>query len=196
MSFKKNVYVVILLIILFSFGSLFAQQRIDSKYIVRTFIDEEGNSIDEIIVPGRPPVNHREPVVDLPDPFVSDAINILTNVPAFDWSFGCSATSAAMMAGHYDNTIFPEMYTGPTNGGVMPMTNAIWGSVTINGEVRKQCPLSATRNGVDGRTTLGHVDDYWHSYGSSNDPYYGNWTQHTYDDCTSDYMGTNQYRIF
>jgi len=36
------------------------------------------------------------------------------------------------------------MYAGPTNGGVMPMTNASWGTVVINGETRAQCPLSAT----------------------------------------------------
>jgi len=86
------------------------------------------------------------------------------------------------------------MYTGPANWGFMPMDNSSWGTVVINGETRDQCPLSATRNTVDGRTTRGHVDDYWVQYGSTaNDPYIVNgWTQHTYSDCTGDFMGTNQ----
>jgi hypothetical protein len=39
----------------------------------------------------------------------------------------------------------------------------------------------------------GHVDDYWDAYGSTVDPYYGNWAEHGYADCTADFMGTNQY---
>jgi hypothetical protein len=97
------------------------------------------------------------------------------------------------MFGHYDNAGYPNMYTGPTNGGVFPMTNAIWGTVVINGETRAQCPLSATRQGLDGRAIKGHVDDYWVQYGSSlPDPFIGNWTEHTKGECTGDYMGTNQ----
>ncbi|TSA28506.1 PKD domain-containing protein [bacterium] len=180
----KKIVLLFVLIILFE-QILFAQTKIPGEYIVRTFIDEDGNSIDEIIVPGRPPADHREPAVELPDPSLSDAINILSNVPAFDWSYGCSATSGAMISGYYDNGSYPNMYTGPTNGGVVPMDNSIWGS--------GECPLSATHQGYDGLTVRGHVDDYWSYYGSTVDPYYGNWTEHGYADCTADYMGTNQY---
>ena len=178
------IFILFLIIFLCAF-ELFAIERIDSKYLIRTFIDENGYEIDEIIVPGRPPKYHREPAVELPDPSSSDAINILSNVPAFDWSYGCSATSAAMIAGYYDNNNYPNMYTGPTNGGVIPMDNSIWGS--------GECPLSATHQGIDGLAVRGHVDDYWYSYCSTIDPYYGNWTEHGYADCTADYMGTNQY---
>ena len=97
------------------------------------------------------------------------------------------------MFGYYDNTGYPNMYAGPTNGGVFPMSNAAWGTTVINGESRALCPLSATRLGLDGRTTKGHVDDYWVSYGSSApDPFIGNWTEHVHGDCTADYMGSNQ----
>jgi len=180
----KKTVILLILFILFSIPIL-SQTKIPSDYIVRTFIDEEGNSIDEIIVPGRPPADHREPAVELPDPAFSDEINILTNVPAFDWSYGCSATSGAMIAGYYDNGTYPNMYTGPANGGVVPLNNSIWGS--------GECPLSATHQGYDGLSVRGHVDDYWSSYGSTTDPYYGYWTEHGYADCTADYMGTNQY---
>lgn len=154
-------------------------------YVVRTFFDENGNEIEEIIVPGRPPDDHREPAVEVPLPDPERGINVLGNVPAFDWCYGCSPTSAAMMAGYYDRTDFADMYTGPTNGGVVPMNNGTWGY--------GECPLSATHQGYDGLSSRGHADDYWDSYGSSNDPYYGNWTEHGYADCTADYMGTNQY---
>ena len=48
-----------------------------------------------------------------------------------------------------------------------------------------------------GGLSRGHVDDYWILYGSGNpDPYITNgWTEHTYGDCTGDYMGTNQSDI-
>lgn len=159
-----------------------------SNFISDTIIDANGDTIIQILVPGYPPGNHRAPVA-----VITETATTLPNVPAYDWSFGCSATAAAMMAGYYDQTGYPNMYTGPTNGGVAPMTNEVWGSVTINGEIRKQCPISATRQGLDGRTEFGHVDDYWIVYGSSApDPYIGNWPQHTYGDCTGDFMKTNQ----
>ncbi|MCF7858415.1 MAG: C39 family peptidase, partial [Candidatus Cloacimonetes bacterium] len=185
-NFKQLFLFWLIMIMIFSINLLSAQQKIDKKFIVRTFIDENGKSIDEIIVPGRPPVDYREPAVVLPDPNTSETINVLTNVPAFDWSYGCSATSAAMMAGYYDNTIHPEMYTGPTNNGVVPMNNSSWGT--------GECPLSATHQGYDGLSSRGHVDDYWISYGSTaSDPYItGGWTPHTNADCTADFMGTNQ----
>jgi hypothetical protein len=158
------------------------------KYIIETIITEDGDTLCRISVPGKPPENYKAPIA-----YPTDASKTLPSVPAFDWSFGCSATSAAMIAGYYDNMGYPNMYTGPTNGGVMPMNNSSWPDVYINGEWRHQCPLSATRNGVDGRSVRGHVDDYWVSYLSGlPDPYIGNWTQHTYGECTGDYMKTNQ----
>jgi hypothetical protein len=55
----------------------------------------------------------------------------LSDVPAFDWSYGCSATSGAMMAGYYDRTGYDDMYTGPNNGGVCPLNNGTWGLVLL-----------------------------------------------------------------
>ena len=118
-----------------------------------------------------------------------NAIAKLTDVPAFDWCYGCSATSAAMMMGWYDRTGYPNMYTGPTNGGVCPMDNSSWGT--------RECPLSATHQGYDGLAIRGHVDDYWISSGSGGpDPYVASgWAQHAWGDCTADYMGTNQWKF-
>lgn len=119
----------------------------------------------------------------------SDALLPSAQVPALDWAYGCSATSAAMLFGYYDRAGYPNMYTGPTNGGVFPLDNSVWPTYT-NGH---ECPLSASHQGVDGRTTKGHVDDYWYGYGSSLDPYYGAWAEHTARGGTADYMGTSQY---
>jgi len=159
------------------------------NYIVDRFVDSTGREVVVIKVPGKPPDSFRMPAAD-----PTEATSILANVPAFDWCFGCSATSAAMMAGYYDRTGYSNMYAGPTNGGVSPMDNSVWGTVTINGEVRSQCPFSATRNGLDGRTTRGHVDDFWIKYlNPGPDPYIVNgWTMHTYGDCTADFMKTSQ----
>ncbi len=193
---RKSILSVLLLVLfIFSVTQVHAQTGTQKtlEYYVRTITDENGNQVDEIIVPGHPPENYRAPIAEPTESSV-----ILSDVPAFNWSFGCSATSAAMMAGYYDRTGYPNMYTGPGGSppGVMPLDNSEWGDVWIpsEGQWRHQCPLSATMNGLDGRTTLGHVDDYWYDYGDTLDPYYGNWTQHAYGECTGDYMGTNQYQ--
>lgn len=159
----------------------------DGPEVAERILLPDGRVIDKIVVPGGLPPAVKMATADLPAVNKATGINVLADVPAFDWSYGCSATSAAMMAGYYDNTGYPNMYTGPTNGGVCPLDNSAWGWMA------GECPLSATHQGFDGRVTKGHVDDYWVSYASSNpDPYIDNWTQHTRGDCTGDFMMTNQ----
>ena len=140
----------------------------DTSLVSRFYYD--GNLVDERETgPGLPPeiwmMNANAP--DLMD----NSTSMVADVPALDWSYGCSATSAGMYFGYYDRNGYPNLYTGPTNGGVFPLTNAVWG----NGEN----PLSASHKGIDGRTTKGHVDDYYYSYSSTIDPYYGNWAEHS-----------------
>jgi hypothetical protein len=90
------------------------------------------------------------------------------------------------------------MYTGPENGGVCPLDNSCWGRTTWPGPFTcGECPLSASHNGIDGRTTNGHVDDYWINYRLPGpDPWVGNWNwaEHTPQDCVGDYMGTSQWK--
>lgn len=162
--------------------------RLPDSLIEKTFIDKKGQMIDVVKVPGSPPSSYRMKAA-------TTSPNAVTlHLPAYNWSFGCAATSAAMIAGYYDQNGYPNIYSGPTNEGLMPMTNSIWGYAMINGEKRAQCPLSATRDNVDGRTTRGFVDDYWVKNNSSEpDPYITNgWTQHEYADCTGDFMKTGQ----
>ena len=100
-------------------------------------------------------------------------------VPAYPWVYGCSAVSGAMIAGYYDNIGYSNIYTGPTNGGVMPLVdNASWGSWVDNPPSPSgnftfyNNPLVASKLGLDGRTIRGSIDDYWVQYGSSSpDPY-------------------------
>jgi hypothetical protein len=99
-----------------------------------------------------------------------------------------------MMAGYYDRHGYPNMYAGPTNGGVCPLDNSSWGPSPEN---LGECPLSATHQGIDGRAIRGHADDYYYASESTVDPYdlYG-WTPHADGDCTADYMNTSRYVEF
>ena len=116
----------------------------------------------------------------------------LSQVPTSTWTYGCSATSAGMIFGYYDRVGYANMYTGPTNGGVAPLTSLGQGTGTpISGSIS----IIATKNGFDGRTTKGHVDDYWISSGSAGpDPWEGSWSEHAWEGCTADFMGTNQWK--
>jgi len=53
----------------------------------------------------------------------SPEVKVIQGVPAYIWSYGCFPTAAAMMLGYWDNHGFPNIYTGPTNDGNMPITN-------------------------------------------------------------------------
>jgi hypothetical protein len=179
----KTPCAVAIVVIITSAG--FALSPGDLPFVERIDLPH-GGTLDKIVVPGGLPPAVKMKSVRVPEPHTAAGINVLPNVPAFDWSYGCSATSAAMLAGYYDNTGYPNMYTGPVNGGRCPMNNSTWGY--------GECPLSATHNGLDGRTTRGHVDDYWVSYlNAGDDPFITNgWPEHGTADCTADFMRTNQ----
>ena len=128
-----------------------------------------------------PPAGVADHIVDV----VPQSAIMLSGVPTSSWTYGCSATSAGMMFGYYDRTGFPDMYTGPANGGVCPLA-----------DLGNQCSIIATENGFDGRATYGHVDDYWVSYGTPGpDPFEAApRPEQTWGGCTADYMGTNQWK--
>ncbi|HOG58508.1 MAG TPA: hypothetical protein PK137_00665 [Anaerolineaceae bacterium] len=118
----------------------------------------------------------------------------IANFPSYKWVFGCSAVSGAMISAYYDRNGYPNMYTGPTSGGLMPLTDTAWPTWSDGYETYPNNPLIASHKNVDGRTTRGSIDDYWVKYGSSaNDPYItGGWTQHTWGTAIGDYMKTSQ----
>jgi hypothetical protein len=162
--------------------------------LVRTFW-EGGEQIDEIAVPGRPPmIPAYMAAVTVPVPSQAAGINALSGVPAFTWCYGCAPTSAGMIMGYYDGHGYGNIYTGPANGGVCPLDNeAAWGYTVYPKVTCGECPLVASHDGVDGRTTRGHVDDHWIDYSDVGaDPFLANgWTRHGRD-CTADFMGSNQ----
>ena len=161
----KKITILIIAFLLFTL-SLFSQTEEEIQHLNR-------------------PENFRAPIAS----YDRNSVTI-SDVQAYVWSYGCSPTAMAMLVAYYDRHGFSNIYTGPTNSGVAPLTNASYGSGY--GGSSGQSPICASRNGLDGRTINGHCDDYFYSYGSSNDPYYGNWTEHGYGDCIADYTGTSQ----
>lgn len=155
------------------------------EFVVDVVETDDGDTIVGYSFPSPPPDPDSLPATPIVERIAASAV-MLSDVPAFDWSNGCSATSAAMMFGYYDRNGYSNMYDGPTNGGICPLNNAAWGDGSM--------PLSATKMGLDGLATRGHVDDYYLEYLSTTDPYVGNWTQHIYAGCTADFMGTSQYQ--
>ena len=190
----------ILLLMILATLSIWAAENTSSyeQYYQAEEVKVDGGVLLErftISSPPSPPLDISRATVSTIDSDQMGNTRTLTATPAFSWSFGCSATSGAMIAGYYDRTGYLNVYTGPTNGGLMPLDNSSWGTwVDSGGDTRAQCPLSATRDGLDGRSGRGHVDDYWIKYqNNDDDPFITNdWTEHTYNDCTADFMKTNQ----
>jgi hypothetical protein len=118
----------------------------------------------------------------------------IASFPSYSWVFGCSAVSGSMIAAYYDRNGYANIYTGPTNGGLMPITDTSWPEWSDGYETYPSNPLIASKKGLEGRTTRGSIDDYWIKYNSeSPDPYItGGWTQHTWGTAVGDYMKTSQ----
>jgi len=155
----------------------------------------DGTSISGYIIngpPAPPPGYEAEraaSMVPIPDGF------ILPNFPSFSWVFGCSAVSGSMIATYYDRGSYPNMYAGPTNGGVMPLSDTSWPTWSDGYETYPNNPLIASHINIDGRGAIkGSIDDYWVKYNSvANDPYItGGWPQHAWGTAIGDYMKTSQ----
>lgn len=175
-------------------------QVYNDNYSIQTMKLDSGEIVDIMIIngpPAPPPGFAKErTIVNLSAMGQSTSSKTLT-VPAFSWVFGCSSVSAAMIAGYYDRNGYPNMYTGPTNDGVMPMDNSTtyWPTWTDSiGDEYPNLPLAASKEGVDGRTSVGSIDDYWVEYNSTaDDPYItGGWSEHSSGTAVGDYMKTSQ----
>jgi len=172
-------------------------KQVNEHFSTQTTTYSDGAVLRRDIISGppKPPPGYEleRSAVALPESDKMTATRTLT-VPAYDWVFGCSSVSGAMIAGYYDRNGYPNMYTGPANGGVAPLNNSSWPTWSDGYTTYPNLPLAASHNGVDGRVTRGSIDDYWVSYGSgASDPYVtGSWTQHTWNDAIGDYMKTSQ----
>jgi len=165
-----------------------------NPYFTRTKIETKDGVIERGTISGPPkplPEFEAERQASI-QPLPSEGV--IPGFPSYSWVFGCSAVSGAMIAGYYDNNGYPDMYAGPTNGGVMPDTDTFWPTWSDGYVTYPNNPLIASHNGIDGRTTKGSIDDYWVKYDSTtNDPYLtGGWSQHMWSDAIGDFMKTSQ----
>lgn len=155
-----------------------------------------GSKVERYIIngPPSPPAGYERTVAMLPEAPEASGSKIL-NVPAYKWVYGCAAVSAAMIAAYYDRIGYHNMYTGPTNGGIMPFDNEQWPEWQDNfGERYVNNPLVASHIGLDNRSARGSIENYWVQYNSdAPDPYITNgWDQHAWGDAVGDFMKTSQ----
>ncbi len=165
---------------------------VNPYYTVEHLVLKDGSAIDRNIINGpSKPLNEKTHTQSAE--LDSNAIT-LVDFPSFSWMFGCSAVSAGMAATFYDNFGFSNMYTGPTNGGVYPITDSGWPLWWDGDKVYSANPLVASLGGVDGRTVRGSIEDYWVQVDSgADDPYITNgWTQHQWGSSVGDYMKTSR----
>jgi hypothetical protein len=127
----------------------------------------------------------------------AEAFFKLVEVPDYEWYGGCFGTGSGMLMGYWDRHGLPDMYTGPTAGGVAPLD-----SRGTNYGIRS---LGTSRAGMDGRPSdkPGHIDDYWSAYRSDEtmmetyestalDPFQvAGRPEHT-PDCIGDFIGLSQ----
>ena len=167
---------------------------VNPYYTIERLTLDDGSVVEKniIIGPREPLQEFEESRLDSIQPITTDGV--IANFPSYDWVFGCSAVSGAMIAAYYDRNGYPDIYTGPTNGGVMPLSDALWGKWSDGFATYSNNPLIASRNGLDGRSIKGTIDDYWVKYDSTvSDPYItGGWVQHGWSNAIGDYMKTSQ----
>jgi len=168
----------------------------DLKAIEKNFKKQVDQSeIEKWIIISPPiPKNTSATIVDANELLLDNSKDtvLLSNVPTSVWTYGCTATSAGMLFGYYDRIGYNNMYTGPDNGGVCPLTNLGQG---IGNPIPGSCYIIATQKGFDGIDFKAHVDDYWISTNSHGpDPWENHWPEHTWSLCVADFIGTNQWK--
>jgi hypothetical protein len=121
-------------------------------------------------------------------------IYMLEDFPSYSWVYGCSAVSAAMIAAWQDRNGYENLYTGPSNNGVAPVTDTGWPFwLDQTNRAYRFNPLVASKMGLDNRTERGTIDNYWVSVNSTApDPFVTNgWDEHS-PETVGDFMGTSQ----
>ena len=119
----------------------------------------------------------------------------LEEAPDYSWYAGCFGTANGNLMGFWDRSGFPNLYTGPTNGGVAPLKDV--GNLGIRS-------MWASAQGHDGRPSNqpGHMDDYVTSYRAHSpamsyqdtgpDPYEVEGREEHEPDCIGDFIGLSQ----
>jgi hypothetical protein len=114
-----------------------------------------------------------------------------------------------MIMAYYDRGRYPKLYTGPAAGtvassvkaaaapipGLCPLYSESAWPDSLPNTMDGESPLASSHMGYDGRTTKGHVDDWWFDYGTMFDPCRDTappWDPHTPNDCLGDFMWTSR----
>lgn len=119
----------------------------------------------------------------------------LVGTPNYSWYAGCFGTASGNLAGFWDRNGLPDLYTGPTAGGIAPL-NSSGANVGIRS-------MWASKAGFDGRPANqpGHIDDYWAFYPTDNSYSYESTAADAYvtagrpehaPDCIGDFIGLSQ----
>jgi hypothetical protein len=120
---------------------------------------------------------------------------MLTEVPDYTWYAGCFGTATGNLMGYWDRQGLPDLYTGPTAGGVAPLNS--------NGSNQGIRSMWASRAGLDGRPASepGHIDNYWQFYSddvsksyenTGPDPYRAAGRKEHPPECIGDFIGLSQ----
>jgi hypothetical protein len=120
--------------------------------------------------------------------FGQDVVKRLIDVPDYQWHAGCFGTASGNLMGYWDRHGFPDFYTGPTGGGLAPLTSGGANNAGIRA-------LWASEAGVDDRPAgqPGHINDYYVAYESTAaDPYVTFGRQEHAPDCIGDFIGLSQ----
>jgi len=123
----------------------------------------------------------------LPVPLGADQDVRLLDMPDYNWHAGCFGTATGNLMGYWDRHGFPDIYTGPTAGGIAPLNDA-----GANVGIRS---MWASQAGFDGRPAnkMGHINDYWIGYENTDaDPHVTAGRQEHAPDCVGDFIGLNQ----
>src|SRR5690349_12515859 len=167
----------------------------EGLYRVKTLALSDGTLVTEHTIngPSMPPSgsNAERRAVDV----VTASGIMISGVPTYGSGGACSSTAGAMDLGYEDRGDFPNLYRGPTGGGVMPLLSP-WGTYFDGFETLENNPMSASRAGLDGKQGPGHIDDYWYRVGFlTPEPYIEAGRQEHVPDSLGDFMRTSQYSV-
>jgi len=107
---------------------------------------------------------------------ITDAMVYLTDVPDYEWNWGCFGTASGNLAGYWDRHGMTNFYAGSIGGGLAPLN-----SFSGNSGIQSLWASS------------GHLSDYYANYENTGpDPYvtFGR-TEHPRD-CIGDFIGLSQ----
>ncbi len=170
-------------------------EEINPYFSINHYQLKGGKPIHAMIIKGPPKPPEHENETRAAGISLIKIAKALPDFPSFNWVFGSSAVSGAMIAAYYDRFGYSSIYTGPTNDGIYPTTDTGFGNwVDSISDTYPENPLVASHFGVDGRQAPGSIENYWVSIEShSPDPFVANgWVEHGWGEAIGDYMKTSQ----